>query len=1117
MKSIIQWAIKNSPAMNTLLIASMLIGALSMVVMQREVFPNFALEILQVSVPLPGATPDEVEDSICKKIESEVSSIDGIKKVNSVAMESIGYVILELNSDVTNVQKVLNEVKSAVDQVNFPVLAEPSDVQQIVFRAPAISVGILAPERTSPATLEQEHELRDIAEEVRRELLDLEAVPPASLARRAFAGLFQPKGSVISSADIAGARPYEIAVEISDESLRKYGLTLEAVANEIRSQTADVPGGSLKTESQELILRANNKRTDGESIAQLPLITPGGNGKPVTVGEVANVIDGFAETSDRSLVNGRDGLVIRVQKTNEEDLFTIVEAVKKYVNAKELPVGYTIDTWGDVSVDVRDRIELLSRNGLQGLILVFIVLAVFLELRLAFWVAMGIPISILGAGFVLLMTGQTLNMLTMFAFLMALGIVVDDAIVVGENIYAKRELGLSHVRAAVEGTYEVLPSVCASVTTTIIAFMPLMYVTGVMGKFISIMPIAVIAMLVISLIESTFILPSHLAHDDNLFMKIIGAVLYIFKPFIAVLTWVNGKAAAFMEWAVESFYSPLLRFSLHNISIVMATVFALGLFALGLVLAGIAPFSLFPNMDGREINASISFPDGTREDFTESALDDLEAAFRRIDSQVVGETGKSVIKNLYRSVGEIGDRQAGSAGLTRGSHVGNIEVELTQPEERSITTKELNALWRKEVPKIAGSDTLKFTAKSMGPGGSGIEFKLLFDESSVEYIDRAAQDCKEFLASKVGVSDIEDDSREGKTEMLVRLNEAGRALGLDEAMLASAVRGGYFGEEVRRQQRGRHEIKLMVRYPEAARKDMEEFENIRIRDNQGVERPLLDVATPVLSPAASKINRLNQRRSVTISASVDRKEANAAEIIQQMQSEFLPSLIAKYKNENDAKISVNWEGEAAQNIESMNSMFKGFAVALVCMYVLLTLQFRSYLQPMIILTIIPFGWLGAIIGHAVMQIDLTLFSFFGLIALTGVVVNDSIVLVDFINREIRRGIPLHDALMNAGKRRFRPIMLTSFTTVAGLFPMLMETSLQAQVLIPMAVSLIFGLITGTLLILILVPIFYRKYAWVLEKCGVPLVPDDSELDALDEPMVGNNANPNVNPNAELAT
>ena len=1096
MKSVIQWAIKNSPAMNTLLIVSMMIGAISMVVMRREVFPNFALEILLVTVPLPGETPDEIEEAVCQKIEAEVATIEGVKKMTSVASENIGYVILELDNNIKDVQKVLNEVESNVGQVVFPEQAETPIIQQIVFRAPVISVGILAPKTSGDPTLEQQQKLRAITEEVRRDLLDLKAVPPESLARRALAGLYQPKGNVISSAEINGERPFEVAVEISEDSLRKYGLTLEGVANEIRMQTGEAPGGSLKTESQELIVRASSKDIDGDSIRQLPLITNDGNGVPVTVGEVAKVIDGFEETNDRSLINGREGLVIRVAKTNEEDLFTIVESVHAYVAQKELPPGYSLDAWGDRSIDVHDRIELLSRNGLQGLILVFIVLAIFLELRLAFWVAMGIPISILGAGFILLATGQTMNMLTMFAFLMALGIVVDDAIVIGENIYAKREEGMSHIAAAVNGTYEVLPSVIASVTTTIIAFMPLMYVTGVMGKFISIMPVAVIAMLLISLFESAFILPSHLAHDDNLFTRIIGVALYVFKPLIFCLTWLNKKAAAGMAGAIEHFYEPLLRFSLSHKSVVLSTVVAMMLFAIGLVMSGIAPFSLFPQMDGREINATVTFPDGSRETFTENALAELEDAFRRVDARVEEEFGKSVIRNLYLNVGVVGDSNKGPSDLTRGAHVGNVEIELTQPDERQVTTQQLNKLWREESPKIAGTESLKFAAKSMGPGGSAIEFKLLFDESSVEYIDQAAEECKAFLAKKVGVSDFEDDSNEGKTELTVRLNEVGRALGLSESMLASSMRSGFYGEEVKREQRGRHEVKLMVRYPADAREDMEEFEKIRIQDNDGIERPLLDVATPILEPSPAKINRLNQRRSVTISAEVDSDKANAAQIIEEMKTGFIPGLIKKYREEYDAKLSVNWEGEAAQNIESVDSMKKGFMVAMLAMYVLLTLQFRSYVQPLIILAIIPFGVLGAILGHAIMQIDLTLFSFFGLIALTGVVVNDSIVLVDCINREIRSGLPMLDALISAGRRRFRPIMLTSFTTVAGLSPMLFETSLQAQVLIPMAVSLVFGLITGTLLILLLVPIFYFFYGTLLSWLGIPLFPDDSEIEAM---------------------
>ncbi len=861
MKSVIRWAIKNSPAMNTFLIASMIVGAISMVVMRREVFPNFALEIVLVVVPFPGATPEETEEGVCQKIESAVANLDGVKKMTSVAKENFGYVILELNGDVKDVQKVLNDVRSAIDQIStFPPNAEDPDVKQIVFRAPAISIGIMAPPKErGPPTLEDEIQLRELAEEIRSEVLELRPVPPQSLLRRAFSFLFQPKGPAVSSAEIVAARPYEISVEVSEDNLRQYGLSLQEIARIIRQQNADTPGGTMETPSQELLLRGNNKREIGTEIAELPIKTPEGSGEPIYVGDIANVIDGFEETSSAHLIRraeeeqGRQGLVIRVSKTAEEDLFTIVETVKQYVADRKMPAGYTIETWGDISVDVRDRMELLSRNGAQGLLFVFIVLAVFLDIRLAFWVAMGIPISILGAGFVLLATGQTLNMLTMFAFLMALGIVVDDAIVIGENIYAKRQEGLNFINAAIDGTAEVLPAVCASVATTIIAFMPLMYVTGVMGKFISIMPVAVIAMLVISLVESTFILPSHLAHENNLFMRMMASVFYVFKPLIYVFQQINRVASIAMDWCIEKLYQPLLYWSLLHKRIVLSSVSAFFMFIVGLILAGIAPISFFPNIDGREINATIAFPNGSPEEFSADAVDQLEAAFLRVNERIKAETGsdKDLYTKIYRRIGEVGNENMGPTGVTNGSHVGSVEVQLTQPSERTYTTQKLNELWRRELPKISGAEVLKFASPSMGPGGSAIEFKLLADDKSVVYLDEATQKCKEHLAELVGVSDIEDDSREGKVEKILRLNELGRSLGLDESTLASTIRAGYFGEEVMRLQRGRHEVKLMVRYPREARKNTEDFEQIRIRDNQGVEHHCLRSLTS-LSAALSR-------------------------------------------------------------------------------------------------------------------------------------------------------------------------------------------------------------------------------------------------------------------------
>lgn len=1090
MRSVIQWAIKNSPAMNTFLIAAMIVGTVSMVVMRREVFPNFALEIVLVQVLFPGATPEETEEGICQKIESALANLDDVKKMTSIAKENYGNVILELNGNVKDVQKVLNDIRSAIDQVStFPPNAEDPEIMQIVFRAPAISIGIVAPARDGPATLAEQRELREIAEEIRTDLLELRPVAPANPVRRFFSELFQPKGPAISSAEIVAEQPFEISVEVSEDNLGQYGLSLKEVADIIRQQNSDTPGGTMETASQELLLRGNNKREVGTEIAKLPLKTAG-NGDPILVGDVAEVVDGFAETASSHAINGRDGLVIRIAKTAEEDLFTIVDAVNDYVSKHELPHGYQLQTWGDVSHDVRDRMELLTRNGLQGLLLVFVVLACFLELRLAFWVAMGIPIAILSAGFILLITGQTLNMLTMFAFLMGLGIVVDDAIVIGENIYAKREEGLGHARAAIEGTTEVLPAVCASVATTIVAFMPLLYVTGVMGKFISIMPVVVIAMLAISLIESTFILPSHLAHDNNLFMRFVGLVFYALKPLARVLTAVNRASAGSMNWAIEKFYRPLLFWSLNHKPIVLSSVMAFFLFAVGLVLSGITPLSLMPNMDGREINAMVAFPNGSPEQFSLAAVTELEDAFSRVDKRIQEQTGSSVVQTMYRRVGEIGKAEMGPTGVTAGSHVGSVEIQLTPPDTRTHTTAELNELWRAELPKIAGTELLKFAKPSMGPGGAAIEFKILSNDRGVEYVEEVVEECKKYLSTKAGVTDIEDDAREGKVERVLSLNEVGQALGMNEATLANTIRAGYFGDEVMRLQRGRHEVKLMVRYPREERKNAESFEQIRIRDNQGIERPLIEVANIEEKVAFSEINRLDQRRSVTISANCDRTKGNSSEIIAEMQANFLPNLLEKYNEKYQGNYTVNWEGEQAQNQESIHSMGVGFGVALICMFVLLTLQFRSYMQPLIILAIIPFGWLGAILGHWIMDIDLTLFSFFGLIALTGVVVNDSIVLVDFVNRRVREGVPLFDALMSAGMRRFRPIMLTSFTTVAGLFPMLLETSLQAQVLIPMACSLIFGLITGTLLILILVPVFYHIYGTVLLMLGMPLYIED---------------------------
>lgn len=1092
MKSVIRWAIGNSPAMNTLLIASMLVGGFSLVMMRREVFPEFELDIVLVSVPYPGASPQEVEEGICQKVEEACQSISGIRKQTSVAQEGAGFLVIELDPGV-DVQKVVAEIRSEIDQIpSFPDLAEDPEVQEITFRMPAIKVGIIGPDSDD---LDSKVKLRELAEQVRSELLQEPMSQPRGLLRKGLSVVGGSKEKTgVTSASISSAANYQVDVQISEDRLRQHGLTLRQVGEIIRNENLELPGGNMKTASQEMLLRGKGKRLTGEEIGEIPILAEM-NGDILRVNDLGEVIDGFDDVTAINQVNGRPSLVINAERTSTEDLFAVVDTVYQYVERKQktMPPGYDLVVWDDQSIDVQDRMTMLMRNGFGGLILVFLVLAIFLELRLAFWVALGIPIAVLGSGVVLIYFGQTLNMLSMFAFLMALGIVVDDAIVIGENIFQHREMGKSLPKAAVDGTMEVLPSVAASVSTTVIAFSPLLFVAGIMGKFIAVMPIAVIAMLIISLIESTFILPCHLAHENKGFFRFLGIVLFPFRIMGSVFKWLNKKSDVLLQKVIRGFYLPLLDWCLSHKATVFAGCFAIMAFVFGLVGSGMTPFVLFPKLDSRQITASVVFPDGTPIRFADQATRELEAAIHQVDEDQKKKSGKSIISTVYRNVGTLeSGQQMGPSGVSSGDHVGSVQVALVPVEDREIISKKVISLWREKISKIPGADILRFSEASMGPGGTPIEFQLLADKSDFQQLEAAVERCKEKLGSYDGVQDIEDDSRPGKWELQIRLKDTAKSLGVSLDDVARTVRSAFYGVEVRRMQRGRHEVKLMVRYPEDERRSIEDFENIRIRGNDGAERPVTELAEIEFERGYSEINRVNQLRAITVSADVDESEANARVITAEMKKGFFEDLKAEFP-----AVYVRWEGQQQQTAESVSSLFRGLMIALLAMFVLLTVEFRSYFQPAIIMAIIPFGAVGAILGHLFMQLEVTLFSLFGLVALTGVVVNDSIVLVDFINKK-RLIMPLRQALLEAGRRRFRPVLLTSLTTIAGLIPMLLEPSFQAQILIPMATSLCFGLLFATLLVLVLVPVFYDVYAKIvrlptLDEVGTPL--DESETKA----------------------
>ncbi|MBD3674195.1 MAG: efflux RND transporter permease subunit [Planctomycetaceae bacterium] len=1088
MKSILRWSIGNTPAMNTILVGILAVGLMSAGLMNREVFPEFELEILLVSVPYPGASPEEVEEGICQKLEEAVASLDGIKKQTSIAAENAGSLVLELETTV-DPQKVLSEVRSEVDRIStFPRLAEDPEITQITFREAVIQVGVIGPEGATQS-LEQEIALRNLAEKVRDELRSLDEV---------------------SQPQVSAAKNYQIDVEIPERTLREYGLSLRAVSDIIARQNLELPGGTIKTSTQDILVKGDDKAVIGERIAEIPLVTTE-NGAVLTVGDLGVVRDAFADITSTTRLNGKPGQVISVERTTDEDLLVICEAVRDYVKEKkdDLPPGYDIVFWGDQSVDVQDRLDLLTRNGLQGLVLVLIVLALFLDTRLAFWVAMGIPVSILGACAVLLAAGQTLNMLTMFAFMMALGIVVDDAIVLGENISAHREMGKNLITAAVDGAAEVIPSVMTSIATTVMTFMPLFFVTGVMGKFIACMPLAMIAMLVISLLESIFILPCHLAHESHqsladrmngvrktwnsraarsVGLLLVGVALVIDAVFYPVVGlsylfgWLRNKTSQTLDWVIESFYLPTLKFSIRNAMLTISIGVTIILLTMAIRKSSVS-FIVFPKLDSKQIVANISFPNGTPADVTEAAtariktgLDEVEEWYRkRLETEFpdMGYNPK-LVKVVRNSVGYSQQQSMpGRGGGAQGGHVGSVSVELIDPAERPIESETIVTKWRENVGRIAGADSLSFGSKSQGPGGTPIEFKMLAPSDKFDELTAAVEKCKGKLAEFPGVFDIADDSVPGKWEYQLKIREDAQALGVTLADLAETVRASYFGQEVMRLQRGRHEVKLMVRYPAEDRKSLKDFENIRVRLGDGTERPITELAEIEVTRSPTEINRVDQLRSITISADVDDSKTNARQVVQALRSDFMPGLMEQYPD-----LSVLWEGQQEQTQESMFSLVIGLGIAMICMYALLTFEFTSYVQPAIIMAIIPFGFVGAILGHWALGLPLTMFSMFGLVALTGVVVNDSIVLVDFINHRINDGLELEEALLDAGRRRLRPILLTSVTTVAGLVPLMLERSFQAQILIPMAVSLAFGLLSATIMVLFMVPTFYSVYAKV---------------------------------------
>jgi multidrug efflux pump subunit AcrB len=1037
-KGPLAWFAANHVASNILMLFIMVAGALSLASVVVETFPEFDTDRITIRVPYRGASPAEAEEGVCVRVEEAIASIEGIKRIRSTAQENLGMVTVELEEDADD-QEVLDDVKAAVDRIEtFPLETEKPVVAELDNRRRVITI-VLSGEAS-------EKTLKALAERVRDELTAKDG---------------------ISQVEISGVRNYEISIEVSEEALRRYGLSFQQVSNAVAMSSLDLPGGAVKTSGGEILLRTKGQMYRGSEFEDIVVVTRP-DGTRVYLADVATVVDGFEDTSTATRFDGKRGVQIQVYRVGDEGALYIADTTKQYVHDLEagLPAGITADTWDDDSVILRQRIGLLLRNARLGLMLVFLCLTLFLNLRLAFWTTMGIPISFLGGFWLVPYFDVTINMISLFAFIIVLGIVVDDAIVVGENIYEYLQRGMKPLDAAITGVREMAVPVTFAIITSVAAFAPLLFVAGNMGKVMRQIPIVVISVLLMSLVEALLILPAHLSGEGWRSHRFI-------RPLIEFLERLQSRVQDWLQKFIDGPYRKTLDFTLEWRYLTVAGAIVCLLLAVSLVGGGYLKFSFMPKVDADNMVAYLTMPQGTPAEQTAKVLERVESAALQVardHDEGQPEGAPSVIQHMSTTIGD--QPRAGGGGpmaerSTAGdsSHLGEVNIELLGSESRDISSAVLLSQWRDLVGEVPGAVSLTFQA-NLFSAGDPVSVQLAHRD--FDTLLSAVERLKGIIAEYPGTKDVADSFLPGKKELKLTLTPEGRAVGLTLSDLARQVRAGFYGQEVQRVQRGRDDVRVMVRYPEAERRSMGDIERMRVRLPDGSEVPFSTVASIEEGRGYAVINRTDRRRVVTVTADVDEAQANANEINADLRTEVMPVLASEYPG-----LTYDFEGEQREQQDAMSSMGRNFLVAQIAIFAILAIPFRSYLQPLIIMSAIPFGLVGAVLGHLIMGLNLTLLSVMGMIALTGVVVNDSLILIDLINRLRADGKSVGEAIRDAGMRRFRPIMLTTATTFLGLSPMIFETSMQAKFLIPMAVSLGYGIVFATAITLILVPSLYQ--------------------------------------------
>ena len=1020
---LIGWFAKNHVAANLLMLAIIGLGVYALVgEIKKESFPEFIRNQIQVQVLFPGATPEEVEQGVILRVEEAVKSIEGVTEIRSSAGEGGGTVSIDLGTR-ADVAEKMDEVKLAVDGIStFPAETERPIISESRSRNPVINIQL--------AGDLEEATMKELADRLREEIVALPAV---------------------SYAQVFGARPFEISIEISESTLRQYGLTLDRVAQVIRQWSIDLPGGSIRSAAGDIRLRATGQAYTGQEYEEIVLLTRP-DGTRIRLGDVASIRDRFAEVQSYSFFNGKRSFGINVMASREENPMDVSAAVKEFVETRNqtLPPEAQMTAWADNSFYLKGRIDMMLKNMALGAVLVFIILGVFLHLKVAAWVIIGLPVAFLGAFMMMPLPGVdvTINVMSLFAFILVLGVVVDDAIIIAESAYTETEEHGYTLGNIVRGAQRVAVPATFGVLTTIMAFTPMLLQAGATSTVARAIAWIVILCLAFSLVESKLILPSHLAIMRSSHGSRRG-----------ISDWVDVKLKRF----IEKVYKPFLARAIEFRWTTLAAFVAIAILMVGLVQGGFIRISFFPEFGGDFLMAQIEIQEGAPDELIVDIVGEMTNSLHEVDDELKAEYGfeDDVVRNVFAYV------QNGRSG--------RFQVELSKVETRAveIDMKEIESRWRAKIGEIAGTTELRISSANKMGGGPPVAFRL--SGRSIAQVEAAAEDLAQHLKTYDGLFEVESSASDGPEELRLTVRPEAQAMGVTLSNLARQVRQAFYGAEAQRIQRGDSDVRVMVRYPRSERQSIGNLENMWIRLPDGRELPFHSVATYTLERGYNSINRIDGKRTVTVAANADLNVVEPGRVAGTVMSTFLPQLLAKYPD-----VGFDMGTSLQEQQASVWEMIWGFMGALVGIYVLMAIPLKSYLQPLVIMTVIPFGLIGAVIGHWIIGIPVNAISLLGFFALAGVVVNDSLILVHFVNRRVAEGVSPMQAAVESGAARFRPILLTSLTTFFGLVPIVLERSMQAQIVIPMAVSLAFGIVFATAITLILIPCLYSIQANVHE-------------------------------------